>query len=66
MHLAINKWFKDQITQFQEGDLVKIVDHQVITDKFHLGWNLKLHFSEGNIARSAELKQNWESKNDRL
>ena len=64
MQLARNKLFKDQKIQFREGDLVKIVDPQVFTDKLHLGKILKLHYSENNIARSVENKTKWESVND--
>ena len=35
MHLAINKWLKNQKTQFQHVDLVWIVHPQVFTDNFH-------------------------------
>ena len=42
MHLARNKSFKDQKTQFQEDDLVWILDPQtVFTDKFPLGRIIK-------------------------
>ena len=46
-------------TQFQEDDLVWIVDPQVIKDKFHLGRILKSHYTK-IISHDLQIfKQNW-------